>query len=268
MSAQFSALFDSLAAALRYFTRLPVPARAGATPDADARALAHLPLVGCLVGAAGAAVTLAAGRVLPAALAVIAGMVATLLLTGALHEDGFADTVDAFGGAPDRGRALQIMKDPRVGSFGAIGIALMLLAKLEALSALWARDGAAVLAWTLVAAHGASRLAPVALVRALDYAREDGESKSRALARRPSPAALAWAAACALAPCAALAAMQLSAIDSARPAVQALGLGLLAAVIAGRTFVRRLGGYTGDCLGAAQQVCELAFYLGSLCAFT
>src|SRR5258708_13749369 len=124
---------EVLVAALRFFTRLPVPAWVGPSDQQLERAARYFPLVGILVGGIGALVTLAAERVLPASLSILAGMTATVLVTGAMHEDGLADAADGFGGDRDRGRVLEIMKDSRIGSFRAIALALMLLAKFNAL---------------------------------------------------------------------------------------------------------------------------------------
>ena len=119
--------------ALGYFTRLPVPAWVAWSPERLARAAAWLPLVGWVVGIAGATTLYAFALVLPASLAVILSMALTVRLTGALHEDGFADACDGLGGGWDKAQILAIMKDSRMGSYGAIGIVLMLLAKAAAL---------------------------------------------------------------------------------------------------------------------------------------
>jgi len=246
---------ESFFAALRFFTRLPVPAWVGHSPDQLDRATRYFPLVGILVGAIGAAATLVAAQALPTSLAVVAGLAATLLATGAFHEDGFADACDGFGGGWDKAQVLAIMKDSRLGSYGAIGVTLLLLAKWNALMEI----DAAYLLSALVAAHAASRFSATTLMFALDYARADDSSKSRPLTQRLSRGALAVAALCGLAPCALLPLPE---------AIYALVAAAVVTLAAARYFVRRLGGYTGDCLGATQQVAELAFYLGLLCDFS
>ena len=244
-------------AALRFFTRLPVPSWVGHSEQQLEQAARYLPLVGVIVGAIGAAVTVAAAQWLPISLAILAGMAATLLVTGAFHEDGFADAVDGFGGGRDRERVLEIMKDSRIGSFGAIAVALMLLAKFNALAQIDALGGRRMLALALVAGHPLSRFASTTLIWALDYVREDDSAKSKSLTRRLSPAELALAALFGLTPCLLLAGSRVW-----------IGIGLATAVtvLAAGYFVRRIGGYTGDCLGAVQQLSELAFYLGALAA--
>lgn len=242
-------------AALRFFTRLPVPAWIGHADDHLARAPRYLPLVGVLVGLVGGAATLAASFVLPVSIAVILGMAATLLATGAFHEDGFADACDGFGGGWDKARVLAIMKDSRLGSYGAIGIALLLLAKWNALMEMEPE----FLMPALVAGHAASRLAAVSLMGFLEYVREDDSAKAKPLANRLGGGSLAVAALFGIAPCVLLPLPE---------AAAALAAAALVAIVAARYFARRIGGYTGDCLGATQQAAELAFYLGLLCDFS
>jgi adenosylcobinamide-GDP ribazoletransferase len=246
-------------AALRFFTRLPAPAWVGHSQEQLDHAARYFPLIGVIVGLIGGLVTEVAALVLPVSLAILCGMAATLLATGAFHEDGFADAVDGFGGGWERARILEIMKDSRIGSYGAIGIALMLLAKFTALTEIDAVGDPPVLAFALLAGHTVSRFASTTLIYALDYARDDDTAKSKPLARKLSVGELLLAACFGLAPCVLL------------PDVQVLVSLVLVAIVtllAGRYFRRHIGGYTGDCLGAVQQAAELAFYFGLLCEFT
>jgi len=243
-------------AALRFFTRLPVPRWVGHSAEQLNHAARYFPLVGVIVGAIGAAVTLAAMKLWPAPLAVIAGMAATLLVTGAFHEDGLADAIDGFGGGWTREQVLAIMKDSRIGSYGAIGIGLALLAKFEALSTIAAWPAPTFLV-ALIAGHSVSRFASTTMIHFLGYARDDDSSKSKPLATRMGRGELALAAVFGLAPCLLLPVTQTAV---------ALALVALVTVLAARHFVRRIGGYTGDCLGATQQLTELAFYFGLTCA--
>jgi adenosylcobinamide-GDP ribazoletransferase len=237
-----------LLAAVQYFTRLRVPARTVDSPQTLAGAVRYLPLVGAIVGASGAAVYLAARVVLPGVVAVLLGTAATLVITGALHEDGLADAADGLGGGLNRERALEIMKDPHIGAFGATSLMLALLLKVNLLLALpTARVPAA-----LIAGHALSRLAAVCVLMALPYVRDERDSRSKPLVTDVSRVSLGVAAVTGLAP---LALVGRSAL---------IGLGCV--VVAGflwRTYLKhRLGGCTGDCLGAAQQLAEIAFYLG------
>lgn len=236
----------ALAAAVMFFTRLPVPAGWGGRPEDLQRAAAWFPLVGWLVGGVAALVWWLAAPVWPPAIASGLSLAATLLLTGAFHEDGFADVCDGFGGGYTRERVMEIMRDSRIGAFGAIGVILMLGLKWQAVAHL---PGAAAPA-LLVAAHVLSRTASVSLMAVLDYVREDA-AKAKPVATQLGGARLGVALATGAAALALLPPHQWWTV---------LALGVVWAVLAA-WFRRRLGGYTGDCLGAAQQVAEAVFYL-------
>ena len=239
--------------AIRFFTRLPVPAWVGHSPDALNHSARYFPLVGLLVGLIGALVFAATSFFLPKTLAVLLAMAATIYATGAFHEDGWADMVDGFGGGWTRERTLEIMKDSRIGSFGAIALVLMLLGKFVALIEL----DALLVAPALIAGHAFSRLCSTTLLHFLDYAREEGKAKP--LATRITLGELA---------CATV--FGSLALFLLPPAAMASGVALAlgATAVLAMKIHRRLGGYTGDCLGATQQVAEVAFYAGLLCRFT
>jgi adenosylcobinamide-GDP ribazoletransferase len=245
--------------ALGFFTRLPVPGWVRHTQDQLDHAARYFPLIGILIGSIGAGVTELAALTLPISVAILLGMAATILATGAFHEDGFADSCDGFGGGWEKAQVLAIMKDSRIGSYAALGVGLILLTKWSALNELDSSFAPPMLALALVAGHAVSRLASTVLVFCLDYVRDDASSKSKPLAHRMAPHELAVAAAFGLLPC-----LLLPPID----AMVALAAVALATLLAARYFLRRIGGYTGDCLGATQQATEIAFYLGLLCSFT
>ncbi len=243
--------------ALQFFTRLPVPRAVGFEPAWLNACARHFPLVGMVVGAIAAGVLWLAAWLFPMPVAVGLAMAASMWVTCAFHEDGLADTCDALGGHVNRERALEIMKDSRIGSYGAVGLLLVLGTKAAALSAL--PLNVAVPAWWL--AHTVSRAAPVALIRWLPYAGDTDRSKARPLSQRVSKASLAVA------------------LGWALLAVVALGLGnpawagalltssvlvVLGTAACARWFQRRLGGITGDTLGALQQLTELLVLLGWL----
>lgn len=217
----------------------------------------HFPLVGAGVGAFGALVLWAALGVWPAPVAVVASMAATVWLTGGFHEDGLADTCDGLGGAVSRERALEIMKDSRLGSYGALGLGLTLAGKAAALLALAAAQPAVPLAAALVLAHGLSRAATVGLLVALPYGGDAAHAKAKPLAQRVGAGglvvALGWA--LVLAAGAVAAGWPVSRVVAAAAAAGAVTL------LCGRWLRRRLGGYTGDTLGATQQWSELAMLL-------
>jgi adenosylcobinamide-GDP ribazoletransferase len=215
---------------------------------------AHFPAVGWLVGAVGAATCAAALALWPPWVAAALGTAATVLLTGAFHEDGLADVADGLGGSLQRERALEIMRDSRIGAFGAIALVLALSLKLGLLTALAAR-GAEQAALAIVAAHVLSRLAPLVLMGKLPYV--GGEAaKSKPLADAVSAASLRIAVLWSI-PAAAVVVLGFGAIPAVAVAVL-VGMTTWAAM---SWFRRRLHGFTGDCLGATQQLCELTVYL-------
>ena len=236
-----------LLAAVQYFTRLPLPAWVGHNKDPLDDAAGYLPVVGLLVGVLGAGVLAIAYRLWTVPVAVVLSMMTTISLTGAFHEDGLADAVDGLGGSPDRARALEIMKDSRIGVFGALAVILVLLLKFATLSALPLRTAA----WALIAAHIVSRLGAVIIMATLPYVRKTDDSRSKPLVRRLSIFSLLTGcvtAAVVLIP------LQLRGIAGA--------IGAFFVCLSWRWYLRRrLGGYTGDCLGAAQQLSEVMFYI-------
>lgn len=251
--------------ALQFFTRIPVTgalaAWVGFSPEQLRASAAHFPGVGWLVGGACgllAAALLAGLPAHPGAALVVAALttVASVLLTGAFHEDGLADVADGLGGSLERERALDIMKDSRVGAFGALALVLVVALKLSLLALIGAVNPVA-LCWGLFAAHVVSRFFPLLLIRAMRHVGDDARSRSKPLADRISGASLLVAAIWVLA-----ALLLVGWLAPVLPLVMPL---LLSAAVSGvlwRWFARRLGGFTGDCLGATQQLAEVAFHLG------
>jgi adenosylcobinamide-GDP ribazoletransferase len=245
---------ELLFTALGFFTRIPIPASIPWSEERLNHAARYFPLTGWVVGAVAAGMYLLGVLILPASLAVLLSMAATIRLTGAFHEDGWADTCDALGGGMDKAQTLRIMKDSRIGSYGSIGLVLMLMAKAMVLLELSA-FGPLIVVLALLVAHPLSRLVSTSLIHALEYVREDAESKSKPLARRLTRRELAIAGIGGLLPLLLLPPLVAGA---------ALLAAILATLWAARYFLRRLGGYTGDCLGATQQGAELMIYLGLL----
>ena len=238
--------------ALQFFTRIPIPSWVGFEPDWLQHASRYFVLVGVCVGAVCCCVYFCAAIFFPQALAVVLSGVAGIYLTGAFHEDGFADMCDGFGGGNSTERILDIMRDSRIGAYGAIGMMCLLALKWSALFYL----PAPMLMAALLVAHPLSRLAASALIWRLAYARAEGKAKP--LAQHMSHSEFLIAAATAL--------LMMVIVGSAGwLSWRSLLLGCLASACATlwlcRMFVRRIGGYTGDCLGAVQQLSELAFYL-------
>ncbi len=235
-------------AALMFFTRIPGPSWAGHSDTQPCHAGKYFPLVGLLIGAVASLVVMLAMRIYPQPVAILLSMVATLLITGAMHEDGLADSCDGFGGGQTREQVLRIMQDSRIGTFGAAGLILSLALKFETLSLL----APGMLTIALIAGHGASRLIAISFLHTHLYVRPEGTGKSHAMAQNMSIADLSLAGIFGLAPLMLLPLVQ---------ALCALAVLLFARFLMGLYLTRRLGGYTGDSLGAVQQVTEILFYL-------
>lgn len=248
--------------AVGFFTRIPVPELSDFYPDELNRSAKYFPLVGVFVGMIGAGAFVLAAKFLPHSIALLISMAMTIYVTGAFHEDGLADSADGLGGGWDKARIIAIMQDSRLGTYGAIALFFMLFAKYQVLNAL----PAYFIPFILVVGHAFSRLCALFVMHDLSYVEHDGKSKPLATKVRTgdllvaivlgalpipllylnfSPVMLSlndwlWLSACCLTPVA------------------------LTWVWWRNKIKRWLGGYTGDCLGAMQQMTELAFYLGLL----
>lgn len=239
-------LFRGVRASFAFFTRLP----AGGFPYTSrelAWAPAHAPLVGALLGAALGClhvVLLPIGALASATL--VLGV--SMLLTGALHEDGLADTSDALGGGHDPAKVFAILKDSRIGAFGAAAIAVSVLAR----AALLAELREATL-WAFPLAWSAARVGPVWLMAVLPYV-TPSQAKSERIVRaggRQAIVASAWFGV------ALFIAVLNGAIDPLR-AVAMSGAVAVVTAVTGYRFYRRVGGITGDFLGATEQLGEIA----------
>lgn len=238
-------------AAVRFFTRIPVSDRIPHTAGSLNHSARYFPAVGLLVGTVSAIAFSIAALALPTQVAILIAMVSSIYLTGAFHEDGLSDMTDGLGGGWDKMRILEIMKDSRVGSYGVIAITMALLGKfvlLDSFDPLW-------VPFLLIAAHAFSRYCAVLVMSGLSYVREDTLSKSKPLATTLTKKALWVASAFGLLPLLLL---------PATAALTGAAAGLLTTIWLGRKLQKWLGGYTGDCLGATQQLSELAFYLAAL----
>ena len=253
--------------ALQFFTRIPITGRLGAwvgySPAMLRAASVYFPVVGSVVGAFSAMVLLLALVLLPPSalgywLAAGLATAASVWLTGGFHEDGLADTADALGGYVPREKALDIMKDSRIGSYGSLTLILVLGLKISALAAL-AEQAPLLAAAALLWAHTLARVLPLLLMFSLTHVGDLGKSKSKPLADAISPlqlaAALLWPAL--------LAAAAFWLLPTGAWLLAA-GSMLLAAWRLRAWFAQRLGGFTGDTLGCAQQISELLAYLALL----
>lgn len=248
MSEAIRGALRPLLSGVMFLTRIPCPAWTGHDPADLARSTAWFPLIGAMVGAWGGAfylVGLAGWSSL--IIAALLATAATVWITGAFHEDALADACDGLGGGWTRDDVLRIMKDSRVGSYGVVGLVLVMALKVAALASLAPWEGVRA----LVAAHALGRWSSLPLIWRYEYVRE-GESKGKPFAAAVTPGRLVAGSVMTIAIAVAALGMR---------AIPAMLVALAVTLIAGRWFRRRIGGITGDCLGAANQVTEAAVYL-------
>lgn len=245
--------FATFLLSVQFLTRLPIETDKLYSPERLAESVRYFPIVGLLIGAICAAVFWVSATVFPTLVAVLISMTAGLLLTGGFHEDGLADTFDGIGGGATPESALEIMKDSRLGTYGTLALILVLLLKVSALTAMpinW-------IVVALIAGHSLSRLSSVLVIATSRYARAEGTAKP--VAKGISGAGLI------LALLTGALAIAAAALFVPLPALALSLLGLALGYAGMRLmFERKLGGYTGDTLGAVQQASEIGFYLGLL----
>ncbi len=243
-----------LTLAIQFLTRLPVPANWAYTPERFQASVRYYPLVGAMVGAIGAVTLVVALQTFNPLVAILMSMGVTLLATGAFHEDGLADVFDGVGGGQTRERKLEIMKDSRIGTYGAVALLIVLSLKWATLTTL-AFD-VKVVAAILIAGHCVSRLSALMVIATSEYAREEGKSKPVAVGVSSVGIVFGFAT---------TGAIVAGAMWGAGAQMVLWGL---VGVVVGHVLMRILysraiGGYTGDCLGGVQQFSEIGFYLGA-----
>lgn len=235
--------------ALQFLTRLPGPALPDFVPDWITRSAKYFPLIGQIVGALSAAAMMLAAHIWPGLIPALMAITIGILVTGAFHEDGLADTADGLGGGQDRDQRLAIMKDSRIGTYGMLALVLCLALKTAALSSL---DPAKSL-FILIAMHGAARAAAVIVMTALPYAGDLISAKSK-----PAPVGVTVGE-CLLA--VAFAAWPMFLLPPAQ-VLYGVAAGCILALLIAFAARRLIGGYTGDVLGAVEQMFEMGFILG------
>ncbi len=239
--------------AIRFLTVMPTPHSDGTpTPDWLARAMKYFPLVGAGIGCASALVFVIGCQIWSPLIGAILAIAASIAMTSALHEDGLADTIDAFGGGWTVERRLAIMKDSRIGTYGALALGLGCALRISALATLPIWTGAV----TLIAVHAAARAMPAFVMNHLPYAGDTSAMKvsyAEASVRHGEIVFLLVTAA-------------LAAIPLALVSFKSVAIGLLIGAVLGallaRWAQRLIGGYTGDVLGAIEQLFEIGFLLG------
>jgi adenosylcobinamide-GDP ribazoletransferase len=252
-----------LQVALQYFTRLPTPSFAQFDPSWLSQSVRYFPIAGMVVGAIGACVLLLCTHLLsmPIAIAALLALAATVIATGAFHEDGLADTFDALGGHVRRERALEIMRDSRIGTYGAAALGVGLLLRWQAITALppW------FAAIALICAHAVARAGAASLMATLAYVRLEDDAKAKPVAQDLRLGNLLATMLAGLLP----AAVSIAILQTMwRPICAGLIAVVVVRIFCAVWFRRRLGGYTGDALGCCEQLGEIAFMLAVVTAMT
>ncbi len=233
--------------AVMFYTRISCPKWVNHTADMLNKATRYFPLIGWIVGALVALVYWGAVQIFPESIAILFSMASGILVTGAFHEDGFADVCDGFGGGWTKEARLNIMKDSRIGTYGSVGLLLMLLFKFFLLKELVQYN----LITILFVAHSVSRFVPVIVVFFGTYSRDDLTSKVKPIGRKISFGGFILAFLFGFLP-----------ILLLKPIFFAITfLPVVSGLLLMRYFKKRIDGYTGDCLGAIQQVAEICVYL-------
>ena len=240
--------------ALMFYTRIPCPSWVDHSPDYLEKSTRYFPLIGLIVGGLSALTYYLVQLIFSQSVAILFSMACSILLTGAFHEDGLADVCDGFGGGWTKEKILNIMKDSRIGTYGLVGLLLVLLSKFF-LSVELAELSVSYFVFALVLAHVLSRYNATNVILLFSYSREDATSKTKPLAKHMT-----------------FSNYLILLVFSLIPAVYGayhfhwgilmlyIPL-LLLAVFMGRYFRKWIGGFTGDCLGAVQQISEIAIYL-------
>lgn len=250
----FSQQWQLFCLAVMFFTRFPVPKSTPYSADLMNKANRYFPLVGLLIAILLSGLYFGLRFIFPLDIAVLLIMIASLLFTGAFHEDGLADMADGMGGGFSVEKRLAIMKDSRIGTYGAVTLLVSLLLKFSLLVAL-AKQG--LLISSLILAYVLSRAVAASLIFNTAYVSDEASSKSKPLANQQSLIELLMVLSCGF-----LALV----VFIKQPWFITLVVSVVISLavfrfIFRRWLIKRISGFTGDCLGAAQQISELVIYL-------
>jgi adenosylcobinamide-GDP ribazoletransferase len=235
--------------AIQFLTRIPVPSVKVKSAGDVSNSAGFFPAVGLIVGGGGCLLYYLLKSLLPPSTCVLLVLVYSAVITNAFHEDGLADSFDGLGGAWTREQSLKVMRDSRIGTFGALALIFLVLGKYNLLSLLeWPQFWR----WYLFA-NVASRWSILPLCMFLDYVREEGQGKLVARRIGPSSAFIGT-----------LTIAAAAVVFPVRSAVTALAVACAVPALAGLYYRHRLGGITGDCLGAATQLAEIALYIAAV----
>jgi adenosylcobinamide-GDP ribazoletransferase len=237
--------------ALMFFTRIPCPKWVNHDPEYLHLSSKYFPLVGIIVGSIGAIVFYGASFIFSVEISVILSMFSTIYVTGAFHEDGFADVCDGFGGGWIKDKILLIMKDSRLGTYGTIGLLLILSIKFAALREMEMY----YIPFLLISGHALSRFIATTLIFTHPYVRDTENSKAKPAAKSMSVHSLLVSGIFGIAP--------LFFFKNPMIFLTLIPMYLSKMFLAAK-FKKWIGGQTGDCAGAVQQLSEIVFYLTSI----
>ncbi|WP_253680115.1 adenosylcobinamide-GDP ribazoletransferase [Tenacibaculum mesophilum] len=239
--------------AVLFFTRIPCPKWVDHSPEILNKSSRYFSLVGIVVGSIAALAYFAFSYIFPTDIAIVISMISSIWITGAFHEDGFADVCDGFGGGWTKEKILTIMKDSRLGTFGVSGLVFILAIKFLALYHL--QNLSIDLILVIISGHSISRFIATVLLYTHDYVRDIDSSKIKPTTKQMSSKSLLISAIFGVVPL----------FFFQKPTVFLVLLPLLLTYFyMGHFFKKWIGGQTGDCAGALQQVSEIVFYLSLL----
>ncbi len=234
--------------ALMFFTRIPCPKWVDHDPEYLRLSSKYFPLVGIIVGSIGALVFYGASFLFSAEISLLLSIFATIYTTGAFHEDGFADVCDGFGGGWTKEKILLIMKDSRLGTYGTVGLLLILAVKFAALQ----QTEVLYIPLVLISGHSLSRFIATTLIFTHPYVRDTEDSKAKPAAKSMSTSMVLISGLFGIAPL----------FFFKNPWIFLTLIPMyLSKMFLGAKFKKWIGGQTGDCAGAVQQLSEVVFYL-------
>ncbi|MDR6464947.1 adenosylcobinamide-GDP ribazoletransferase [Chryseobacterium sediminis] len=246
------------ATALMFFTRIPVPFTIPYSSEIMNKSQKYFAWIGLVIGLINAVILYLSTMLFNLEIGIVLMMISSVLLTGAFHEDGFTDMCDSFGGGYGKEKILTIMKDSRVGAYGTIGIILLFALKFYSIQALGIIAPVRVLA-IIVLAHTVSRFISGTMIYTHRYVTDIDVSKSKPLANKPLDGMALLVGF--------ISVLIAFALIPDWRLIFAFALAYLGKIYMGWYFKKHIGGYTGDCLGSVQQVCEVLFYLGTMIAW-
>ena len=242
--------------AVMFYTRIPCPSWVDHSPEYINKSVRYFPLIGWIVGVISGLGFLFGSWLISPLFAAILFMVISVWLTGAFHEDGFADVCDGFGGGWTKEQILTIMKDSRVGTYAVVGLVLLVLLKVALLLEISIGKEPAVLFLILINGHTLSRFLAATVIFTHEYVREDELSKAKPVAKSYSTVNIVVSFVLGMVPTIALSLLTNQWLWLVVPPILYLMKMYLC-----RIFTKKIGGYTGDCLGATQQIIEVVYYI-------